>query len=318
MCLKSGRNKEALFVEILYQGTDITGMVHVKSCKVHDTCGERCDSLDIEFENAAGWYHWGPEEDDQIIVSHGGYNSGIMYLNMILPEEGRYRIYATSLPCKARKKECKSYAQMSIEDIMHSCAAVSGMESRIFGIDEKIIIPYAERDNEGCAAFLHRLLTLESAALKCVNGRYAAIGIQYAQDKTPKQTINFTSKQRGAQYIRNGMAYKGLTIKTPYAEATAEDTGVADSHMKVVTGCIPALNNIQAGRWARGKLVSINQKCESVYMQSDFNPGFTAMVRVDITGDTDANGEWLIEDVEHDLINLKTTTTLRRCIRTIR
>ena len=53
-------------MEIYYQGADITGMVQVRKCIARDTSGGRCDSLEIEFDNAAGWYNWGPEEDDQI------------------------------------------------------------------------------------------------------------------------------------------------------------------------------------------------------------------------------------------------------------
>lgn len=305
-------------MEIYYQGKDITDMVQVKSCTVHDTCGSRCDSLDIVFNNAAGWYSWGPEEDDQIIVSHEGYDSGIMYLNMVMPEEGKYRILATSLPCKARSRGNKSYINQTIGDIMRSCAALSGMESQIFGLDEKLIIPYIERDNESSAAFLNRLLTLEGAALKCVNGKYTAIGIEYAQDMEVASTVLLTAKQAGTQYKRNGMAYKGLSVKTPYAEAMAEDTAVADTHTVMTNCAIPALNNIQAGRWARGKLLDLNRKCESLEIKSDFNPAYTAMIRIDIEGDTDATGEWLIDHVSHDLINLQTTAKMKRCIRTIR
>ena len=56
-------------MEVYYQGTDITDMVRVNSCIVRDTAGGRCDSLEIEFGNAAGWYSWGPEEDNKIICT---------------------------------------------------------------------------------------------------------------------------------------------------------------------------------------------------------------------------------------------------------
>ena len=48
-------------------------------------------------------------------------------------------------------------------------------------------------------------------------------------------------------------------------------------------------------------------------MQNDFNPGLTALSRVDVTGDTDASGQWLVDEVEHDMKNLTTTATMRRC-----
>lgn len=304
-------------MEIYYRGTDITDMVQVNACIVRDTAAGRCDSLELEFGNAAGWYSWGPEEDDTVVVAHNGYDSGMMYVNKIMPEDGKYKIMAASLPCKARAKGNASFYGRTIEEIVRSCAMVSGMDYKIFGIDGACVIPYVERENEGCAAFLNRFLSLESAVLKCVNGRYAIIGIEYAQNMSAEQTAELLSKREGMKYRRDGTTYRGVTVKTPYAGAYAVDTNVANSHVMLTVNDLPALNDIQAGRWARGKLLSLNRQCESIVMQNTFNAGWTAMIRVDITGDTDANGQWLIEEVEHDLINLTSTATLRRCIRSI-
>lgn len=291
--------------------------MQVRKCTARDTSGGRCDSLEIEFENAGGWYSWGPQEDDKILVSHNGYDTGIMYLNTVLPESGRYRIMATSLPCKARAKENRSFYQRTIEEIMRACAMESGMDFGIYGIDAGTIIPYVQRENEGCAAFLHRLLRWEGASLKCVNGKYTAIGLIWAQNQEPSQSIELSAKQRGTEYWRNGRSYKALTVKSPYAEATAEDLSVGSAHtIKTVNG-LPVMNNIQAGRWARGLLLDHNRGCESLGIQSDFNPAFSAMARIDITGGTDATGEWLVEEAEHDFKNLTSTARMRRCIQTI-
>lgn len=304
-------------MEIYYQGTDITDMVQMNTCAIRDTAAGRCDSLELVFENAAGWYSWGPKEDDKILVSHNGYDSGVMYVNKILPEDGKYRILAASLPCAARAKGSASFRNKTVEEIIRACAMASGMEYQIFGIDPAAVIPYIEREEEGCAAFLYWLLALEGAVLKCINGNYTAIGLDYAQSLDAKQTVELSANQEGVRYRCDGTTYKGVRIKTPYADAAARDTLVESNHIILTVSSLPALNDIQAGRWARGKLLSLNRQCESVVMKSEFNPGMTAMIRVDITGDTDASGEWLADEVEHDLIGLTTVTTLRRCIWTI-
>lgn len=304
-------------MEVYYQGKDITGYVQVRKCAVRDTSGERCDSLEIEFENAAAWFRWEPEEDDKILVSLGGYDTGVMYVNTVLPEEGRYRIVASALPCKARRKASRSYIGKTIEEIMRICAMESSMDYQTFGIDEKAVIPYIQREDEGTARFLNRLLTLEGAALKCVNGKYTAIGYLYAQERAAHQTISITARQSGVEYRRNGETIRALTVRTPYAEARARDEAVASSHIHVITNEYPAMNNIQAGRWARGLLLCKNRQCESVTIQSEFNAGFTAMTRIDFSGDTDATGEWMIDEAEHDLKNRTSTAKLSRCITTI-
>lgn len=302
-------------MKIYYQGTDITDSVQVKSCIARDNGGGRSDSLTIEFNNAASWHGWGAAEDDQIFVTHNGYDSGAMYVNHVIPEDDVYTIIASSLPCKAREKGYRSFYKKSIEEIMRQCAMESNMDFRIYGIDGKTIIPYIERNNEGCAAFLDRLLTLEGAALKCVNGRYSAIGIAHAQEREVLQTVQLAATQEGIQYIKKGTAYKGIKVITPYASGSAVDNNVPENHSwGTICGELPARNNIQAARWARGKLLASNRQCEELTMQTDFNAGLTALIRIDIESNADTDGQWLVQDVEHDFVNLKTTATMRRCI----
>ena len=302
-------------MEVYYQGTDITNMVEVTACKVHDTAG-KSDSLEIEFSNAAGWYSWGPEEDDTIIVSHNGYDSGIMYVNRILPEEGYYRILAASLPCSARAKANKSFKGRTLAQIMKICAAGCGMEYALYGMNEDVVIPYIEQSDEGCASFLNKLLCLEGGVLKCVNGKLTAIGILYAQELKARQTVEIAADQEGVRYARSGETLRSITVKNPFVQVTARDSAVSTKHRQLTVN-LPALTSVQAGRWATGKLLSENRKCESVVMKTAFNPSFTAMTRVDISGNTDAVGEWLVDDVEHDLFNLSTSVTMRRCIWTV-
>ena len=304
-------------MEIYYEGRRITDFVITRKCIVRDTAGDRCDSLELEFENSGVWFGWEPAEDDQIIVEHDGYDSGIMYVNTVIPEDGRFRILATSLPCSARRKAYASFYKQTIEDIMRTCAAESGMDIQILGIDKQTIVPYIERNNEGCGAFLSKLLMLEGAALKCVNGKYTAIGYEYAQDRNPEQTIRIMDDQQGFRFRAEGTAIRSVTVKTPYALGTATDTAVPETHANITISKLPALDNAQAGKWAKNKLLHINRNMESVTIQSTFNPGASAMLRVDIIGNTEANGSWMIDTAEHDLKNETTTILLKRCIWTI-
>lgn len=304
-------------MEITYQGYDITEWAQVRKCVCRDTAGNRCDSLDIEFENAAGWYRLSPREDDEIIVSHNGYDTGVMFVNTLLPEAGRFRMIASSLPCAARVKGYQSFTGRTIEEIMRACAMSSGMDFRIFGIDGSTVIPYIQRENEGCAAFLYRLLRLEGAQLKCTNGVYTAIGIEYAQARTAHQTIEVTADQAGMEYRRNGQTRRLLTVEAPYGTGTAQDLAVPADHGSMTVSDAPARSDIQAARWARGLLLDENRKCETLVMPSDFNVGYTAMTRIDIEGGSDAVGEWLIQEAEHDFIEMKSKATMHRCIETI-
>lgn len=304
-------------MQIFYEGCDISEWAQVKKCACYDTAGNRCDSLDIEFENADGWYRLGPKEDDRIEVSHDGYDTGTMYVNTMLPQDGGFRMIATSLPCAARAKGNMSFAGKTIEEIMRACAAASGMGYAIYGIDGETLVPYIQRVNEGCAAFLSRLLTLEGAALKCINGKYAAIGIRWAQARAAHQTIEVTANQQGMEYKRAGETYRILTLDTAYARASAEDTSVPIAHGGVTRGDAPARTQAQAGRWARGLLMDMNRRSESLSLSTTYNAGYTAMTRIDVTGSSDAVGEWLIGEARHDFMNLRSTVTMHRCLDSI-
>lgn len=301
---------------IYYQGKDITRYVQVRKCIARDTCGERCDSIEIEFENAAGWYRWQPEEDDQIIVAQDGYNTGIMYLNTILPESDKYRIVATSLPCAARKKEYRSFTGKTIEEIMRICAVRTGMDCELYGVKSKTIIPYIMQEDESAGAFLRRLLLWEGAQLKCLNGTYIAIGTEYAQSLKAVQTIAISAETKGTEYRRGNKRYRMANVRTPFASAVAEDSLFTKGDMVLLLD-LPARDSIQAARWARGVLMDVNRRNEELVLNTTFNPAMTAMTRIDITGGTDASGEWLVQEAEHDFINKTTRVKLHRCIRTI-
>lgn len=305
-------------MRLYYQDRDITDRVDIRECVVRDACGGRCDSLDIYFDNLAAWYGWGPEDDDRIRVTRDGYDSGTMYVNTVVPEGRKYRIYAGSLPCGARRRESRSFVKRTVAEILQSCAMRSGMSPALYGVEGGVTIPYIEQRDETAAAFLHRLMRLEGAALKCVNGKYAGIGLLYAQGLPASRKLTVRSSQAWPGYRRAGERLRSVTVRTPYAEATATDSAAASGRISLVTGEYPAMDGAQAGRWARGLLMSKNRECETFTIPTEFDPGFTAMARVDIEGDTAASGEWLVEEVEHDIKNGTSTARMHRCITTVR
>lgn len=300
---------------VYYEGSDITDSVLIRSCAVRDTAAGRCDSLEIVFEDAAKWFRWGPKEDDRITVGHDGYTSGRMYVHTIIPEDGRFRIIASSLPSPARRKEYRSYTGKTLYEIMNSCALNTGMDKAAYGVETGYVIPYTEQDDESAAAFLHRLLMYEGSKLKCVQGRLAAIGILWAQKRDPARIMNITSSRTGIVYQNSGSRrLRSLMAATPYGTGIATDMGAAATCPSLTVCGLPARNTAQAGRWARGLLLKHNRETEKITVETVFDPVMTAMARVDIVGGTDMDGQWLVEEAEHDLIDKTTKTTMYRTV----
>lgn len=305
-------------MELWYEGVDITGDVQIVSAAGKDVAGGRSDSLELLLENAKDWYSWKPERDDRIRLVCDEYSTGEMYINAIAPEGDRFRILATAAKSAAGRKGYASFEGKTLEDIMGICAAECAMEWRLYGLDGRIAYPYLERNGCGCAAFLNDIAQWEGAVLKTYSGRFTMIGVAEAQRLMATETIRIDSNQAGFGYLRNEQErIRNLTVLTPYARVTATDEG-AENGSEITVCTLPAKDTATAGRWAKGLLLGRNRRYEQMTLETEFRPRWTAMARIDVEGDTDANGKWMIDEVRHDFVNRTSKVTLVRCVETVK
>ena len=301
-------------MNLYYEGKDITGSVNIRRCVHRDVSHGRADSLEIEMDHAAAWYRWGAKTDDKIRIMHNGYDTGDLYLNAVYPERDTFRILATSLPSAARRKAWGSFENKSLENIVRHLAAECGLEARLYGVNAALIYPFLLRRNEGCAAFLDRLGKWEGTVVKAFNGAFRAISVEYAQALEPSRNLRITTDQKGVTYTkRENIKYSGITVSTPYAQATVFDAAAGGNNHPVLTH-LPAHDMAQAMRFAHGLLLMHNREAERLSISSTFDAGMTSMIRVDVEGNTDANGQWLVDEVEHDLYNGQSTAKLLRVL----
>ena len=200
---------------------------------------------------------------------------------------------------------------------MDRCAAECGMEARLYGIDGNLEYPYVLRQDEGAAAFLNRIGQWEGLEMKALNGAFRGVCVTYAQAQNAVESIEITSKQAGVRYTRrDNTRYSGLTIQTPWGKATARDTAAKGNNAPILTH-LPAMNNAQAGRWARGLLLMHNRQAEEVRVETALNTRLIAMAKVEITGSTPMTGQWIVDESEHDFFNGRTSARLVRVIDTV-
>jgi len=299
-------------MKLVYEGTDITGFVNITRCMHRDVSHGRADCMELEMDHAETWYRWKPQLDDRLRMIHRGYDTGELYLNAIVPRGNKYAILATSLPASARRTTWQTYTNETLDSLMRRCAAECGMESGLYGVDGKLYYSFLMRRNEGCAAFLNRVGEWEGAAVKAVNGAFRAIAVGYAQKRPASEKLRITTSQDGVTYTRReNLLYSGLTVLTPHARASAFDETAGKHHHPVITG-LPARDAAQAGRWARALLMMNNRKAEELTVKSALDARLSAMVRVDVSGNTDASGEWLVEEAVHDFVNKTTEVRMLR------
>lgn len=301
-------------MNLYYEGVDITGSVNITRCIHRDVSHGRADSLEIEMDHAAAWYRWGAKTDDTIRITHNGYDTGILYLNAVYPERDKFKILATSLPSAARRKAWGTYKNKSLETITRHLAAECGLEAKLYGIDAALTYPFLLRRNEGCAAFLDRLGKWEGTVIKAFNGAFRAISVEYAQGLEPSRNLRITTDQKGVTYTkRENTKFSGVTVSTPYAQATVHDANAGGNNHPVLTN-LPARDAAQAMRFARGLLMMHNREAEKLIVSTSFDAALTSMIRIDVSGNTDANGQWLVDEVEHDIYNGHSTARMLRVL----
>lgn len=304
-------------MEISWNGKDITDYVYITGCTVSDVAGGKADSAQITFAHASVWYRWAPRFGDEIIITHEGYSTGKLFLNAVMPVNDEYRVIATSLKQEAQRRSWGHLYNTTLQKTAEYISAECGMKGRLYGIDGNLAYDYLLRKNEGCAAFLDRICAFEGAVVKTYNETFRIISVEWAQKREPLQRIEIDSKQPGVTYRRrDGFRYKGITVKTPYAEVTASDISAEGNNIPVLT-YLPAMSAAQAGRWARGLLLMHNRNFEELTLEQQLNLQMTALERIDVLGETDASGKWIAEETEHDLINKNTVTRFVRVIESV-
>ena len=303
-------------VKLIYQGTDITDNVDIIECVHNDVSGTECDCLNIKVDHADKWFRWGPQKNDTLQVQRSGYDSGTLYLNTITPEDGAYRILATSAKCVPFPEKQKSFKKETLSSIMATCAGECSMGAKQSGISGGIMYQYLLREYLNAPAFLERLINREGGTLKTLSGAYVAIGIEYAQGMTPMHEMELDDDQMDSTYIdRRDLRWGSLKISTPYGNGMASDSAADGPTIELCD--IPVDDAAQAKRWARGILLNHNRQSEMLKIEMDFNPGYTAMVRINVKSRTDAKGEWIIDRAKQDLLNGRTAARMLRCINTV-
>lgn len=304
-------------MEIYWEKTDITQYCQVAECVYHERADGESDTLEIKFGKAASWHRWAPEMDDRVRVKSDGVDTGSLFLNTIIAEGNYYRIIATSLRAKACRKTWTSYKALTFQKLLEVSAAEAGMEARIHGRSDIITYPYIEREGESAAGFMARVCRMEGMRLKCSAGKMQAIDISYAQSRDPMTRITMNAEDLSRTWERRLNAkWSAVNIRTPEARGRASDTDAAGAPEEYIGG-LACADNGAAKRWAAGILLDHNRKAEKIRIEGDLNARMTVMERVDIEGGTEADGEWIVDEAEHDLKNKKSRITLARVIKTI-
>lgn len=298
---------------LIYNGVDITDSVDIIECICRDVSGGESDCLKIKVDHADKWMRWNPQKNDRIRVMRSGYDTKTMYLNTVVPEDGAYRLYATASKALPFAPKWQAYEDYTLSAVMGTCAGECGMGTRQCGVNGAITYEYLLRDNMSAPVFIEQLVNREGAVLKTLGGVYTAIGVKYAQGLSAMHELDLNSDQLDSEYIdRRDRNWSGVQIKTVFGNGAAHDSN-ASGQNRIITD-IPVDDDAMAYRWAKGILLMHNRQSEILNIEMDFNPGYTAMVRINVRSSTDSAGQWIIDEVEQNLLDGRTKAKMYRCV----
>lgn len=302
-------------MRLIYENVDITDAVQVKAATCCDCAGGVADALELRLENASDWYRWGAKAGDSIELRDQGYTTGRMTVDSIEPVDGDFVVTGCAMPAAAREKRYQSYEQVTLFELMHVCAKQIGLSAALYGVDGGARYRYLERQNETIPAFLTRLLMFEGAVLKCVGGKLAAIGIEWAEAREAVRALEVGSATLGFRYVRmEERCYAACQVRTPYGQGEAHRQGGGGCGTLYVQSA-PVFTDAQAAAWAGNRLRMENRAHERIIWDMQFDPALTALCRVELGGLSATKGGWLVESAEHDFIRQTTKCVLLRCAR---
>lgn len=308
--LRHRRQKGGETLRLWYKEKDITDAVGIASCETVNASGRLC-TLTAVLERAENWYSWGPQAGDTIRATAGNLDTGLLYVDSLLPDEGRFRIFAVSARQAVRQKAWKSYEGQTFGRIANLCAAECGLEPALYGMASGQILPYCVRRDETPVQFLQRLAAREGAFVKCSDGRMNVISADYAAGLKAGQTLRLEAGQNGFTHIKSETdKAHSLTVAGPSGRGTAHDL-TARAGLDLLVTDAPDSDET-ARRWAKGLLYMHNRQAEKLILTTALNGAFVALSRVDVTGIDVLAGEWLVEETTNDLIRETTLVTLMR------
>ncbi len=304
-------------MRVMVNGVDITDRYKIDRAVTRDSDGGEQDIFEVACTGKEAYTDIvRVKSDDVLTASMDGYSTGELYVHTAFGRDGKYALSARGTRRSADEKRWACYEDVTLMELMHLAAVELDMGFGQYGITDQKYKRLVRRD-ESWPMFLRRILRLESAVLKCTNGKLLAISIPWAQGQKAVKAYDIAPNQSGCSYNETFEQYRECVLEEVEVTGKAVDIAVPGSRTLRPQGIDTDGNKALARRWAAGELLCMNRAARNVEMELPFDPELAAMSRVDLTGLNVTQGKWLAGMVKHEPLQKRTKMILRPCIETI-
>lgn len=270
-------------IEVTFKGQDITKNISINTCYHDMYCECQSDTLNIKFNDSQNeWDSWQPKVGDEISVKYGSIDTGKMFVDSIIPENGLYTIVATSIPPSAKEGKSKAWQKVFLKQIGEEIASNHELAFENYGVTN-VMYDYILQTNETDFSFLNRLCTLEGCAFLVYNGILILYSQIYMENIEPVKTITLTSDTDYKFIDNSSRLYGYCTIeKGIYKGSFTANNGATRQYIPQMHFPITLSNQAAADRYAKNLLRNANKNMINGYIYSRIMPEFAAASTVNI------------------------------------
>ena len=262
-------------IQLTYNGVDITGDVSINRC-LHDMYGGgRADTLSLRLNDVRNlWDTWAPSARDEIRVDFGGANTGTMFLSSSIARNGYFEIVAQSAPKSGFLKQRKAWQQVRLLQIGEEIAARNGLTFSSYGVTDRLY-SYVLQDDVSDFAFLNWRAKLEGCVFQVYDKRLIMYSEPYMEAVEPVEALELATDGDYEYTPRQADLYGACVVSSgQYTGEFTADNGSALVYRPDAFGGVG--NKVEAERFAKGLLRSVNKGCMSGFVRTPVMAGYAA------------------------------------------
>ncbi|MCL6456716.1 MAG: hypothetical protein K6T85_01795 [Gorillibacterium sp.] len=304
-------------MQIIYNGIDITASVQPTMVRITDYAGGRPDNLLLIFADSEGiWSNWKPAKNDTLQVKEAGFDTGVMFIDMISQSAGSFALAALSIPQSCKSARSQGWENVRLMEIATQIAARHGFSVQTYGIVNHLY-ERVDQQEEADFTFLAERCQLEGYAFKINNRSMVLYAEAMQEQKAPDSAlaiIRQTEINGGFEFVDKSTDVYGKCIvqsQTPGGFIVGECSAPEINGPTLKRNTF-ATNHAEANRWAKGILRSYNKHAITGNMTVNLNTNYAAGITVRVIETGMFDGVFFVDRLTHDLINNQTKLLLRR------
>jgi len=298
-------------MQIIYEGSDITGAVEIKNANIVDNAGGVADSLELWLDDPKGfWSQWKPQKNHRVRIKESGFDSGMMYVDELEQRRGLFIIRALSIPQEAKTDNTKAWESVRFMELATEISGKFGFSLQTYGIQNHLY-DRVDQVEQADFEFLAWRCLLEGYSLKITDGKVVIYEERYMESQTPVKTI-YKDQLDGDYSFRSKSTGIYGACRVSYGNISYEFRPVGSSGPTLKEAEIPVSSKGEAERFAKNLLRFRNKYEHSGYCTIELDPGIAAGNMIQVSGVGLADGKYFCYQVVHKLVDKKTFMRLHR------